>query len=170
MIVDRIKTGVWYSFMRILMIIIVALVLVSGAGAGAFFYFHQSAEASVGKTDEHAAKKEEKKVNTDAFVEMDPLILPVIGNHGVSQTVSFVIVLEVEDEKTADIVKHLTPRLKDAYIQDMYGVLSRKNVMSPDGTINVGMVKERLGKVSQTVLGDDMVKDVLLQVVQQHPI
>jgi flagellar FliL protein len=154
--------------MRIVVIIVVALLLISGAGAGAFFYFHQSAEASVGTTEEHQAAKEEKEADKDVFVELDPLLLPIIGSNGISQTVSMVIVIEVGDDKAAEIVKHLTPRLKDAYIQDMYGVLSRRNAM-PNGTLDVGMVKERLNKVSQSVLGEGVVKGVLLQLVQQHP-
>ena len=155
--------------MRIAIIAVIALLLLGGGGAGAYFFLLHPAEASVGKTPEHQEAKEEKEVNKELFVTLDPLILPIIGSHGVSQTVSLVIVIEVADEKQAEIVKTLTPRLKDAYIQDMYGVLSRKNVM-PNGTLDVGMIKERLNHISRDVLGEGVVKDVLLQVVQQHPV
>ncbi len=161
--------------MRLVIIIVVALLLLGGGGAGAYFYFQHPAEASVGETDEHQDAKEAEKGHGDegepaaAFVEMDPLILPIIGAKGATQTVSLVIVLEVADEAKAEEVKHLTPRLKDAYIQNMYGMLSRKNALQ-DGMIQVGPLKERLNKISKQVLGDDVVHDVLLQVVQQRPI
>ena len=38
------------------------------------------------------------------------------------------------------------------------------------GIIQVGKLKKRLNKVSEKVLGEDVVHDVLLQVVQQRPI
>ncbi len=153
--------------MRFVIIIVIALLFLGGGGAGAYFFLMKPAEASVGETAEHKEAKEEKKAEPGAFVEMDPLILPIIGSRGISQTVSVVIVLEVADETKVEEVKHMSPRLKDAYIQDMYGVLSKKNAM-PDGVLQVGMLKERLHKISKSVLGDEVVKNVLLQVVQQR--
>ena len=39
------------------------------------------------------------------------------------------------------------------------------------GVIQVGIIKKRLNKISDRVMGDeDVVQDVLLQVVQQRPI
>lgn len=153
--------------MRLVIIIALALIMLGGGGAGAYFLFMKPAEASVGETAEHKEAKEEEKKEPGAFVEMDPLILPIIGARGITQTVSVVIVLEVKDETKVEEVKHMSPRLKDAYIQDMYGVLSKKNSM-PNGVLQVGPLKERLHKISQNVLGEDVVNDVLLQVVQQR--
>ena len=69
----------------------------------------------------------------------------------------------------AAAVQSLTPRLNDAYIQDMYGILSDQAALK-GGVIQVGMIKSRLNKISAEVLGEDIVSDVLLQVVQQRPI
>jgi flagellar FliL protein len=146
-----------------------ALLILGGGGAAAYLYFMHPAEASVGKNQTNANKAETAADDKSAFVQMDPLILPIIGSGGITETVSLVIVIEVPDEKSADTVKKLTPLLKDAYIQDMYGVLNKRNAM-PDGVIQVGMIKDRLNHVSRQVLGDEVVKNVLLQVVQQHPI
>lgn len=154
--------------MRLVIIVVLALLVLGGGGAGAYFFFMKPAEASVGKTEEHKEAKEDKKSDeATAFVKMDPLILPIIGARGISQSVTLVVALEVADDAKAEEVKHVLPRLKDAYIQDMYGVLSKQNAM-PQGVLQVGMIKERLQKISQTVLGDDTIKNVLLQVVQQR--
>ena len=67
------------------------------------------------------------------------------------------------------MVEHLKPKIKDAFIQDMYGVLNRHAALK-GGVIQVGVLKERLNKMSAKVLGEDKVYDVLLQVVQQRPI
>ena len=163
--------------MRMIVIIVVALLVLGGGGAGAYYYFFQSAEASVSSEvgDNHknnkSAKKGRDKKNTEhiEFVELDPLILPIIDNDSVSQVVSVVIALEVHDSAAAEIVKAMSPKLKDAYIQDMYGMLSRHAALK-GGVLQVNKIKQRLNKISAEVLGDDVVSDVLLQVVQQRAI
>lgn len=156
--------------MRIVVLGVIAVLLLGGGGAAAYFFFMKPAQASSGveaEAGKHAQKEEEAA--PVQFVELDPLLLPIIDERGVTQTVSLVISLEVPDAKKAEEVKNLAPRLKDAYIQDMYGVLNR-NVALKGGVIQVSMIKARLNKVSQKVLGEGMVNDVLLQVVQQRPI
>lgn len=104
-----------------------------------------------------------------SFVELEPLVLPVLDEDGVSQIISLVVSFEVENELAVLEVQKLMPRLKDAFIQDMYGALGR-DVAMEGGVLQVGAIKERLSKVSSKVLGDKIVKDVLLQVVQQRPV
>ena len=152
-------------------------VLLLGAGAGgAYFFLNKPAEAAAGPVDEaqkaeHEAKKEAAEGEAavkEEFVALDVLVLPVIDETGITQTITMVISLEVPNAETAAEVKRLSPRLKDAFIQDMYGALNRKNAME-NGVLQVASIKERLNRVSTKVLGEDKVNDVLLQVVQQRP-
>lgn len=161
--------------MKKIMIMLVALLLIGGGGAGAYFYFMKPAEAAQteGEIDKKAEKKSAKKEKDDKahveFVELDPLILPIIDDSGVVQTVSLVIAIEVSAPENAGKVNALAPRLKDAYIQEMYGVLN-KHAALKGGIIQVNILKERLNEISAKVLGEDVVDDVLLQVVQQRPV
>lgn len=158
--------------MKMAILALVAIVLLGGGAGGAYFYFNQKAEASVGETGEHAEAKDAKKKENYAplsFVEMDPLVLPIVDANGISQIVSFVIVLQVHDEEQKAEVTAQMFRIKDAYIQDMYGVLN-KNVAMKDGVIQVDVIKKKLTSASERVLGENVVQDVLLQVVQQRPI
>jgi flagellar FliL protein len=156
---------------------LVAVLLLGGAGAGAYFYLAKPAEAAGGPVDEvkkaeHEAKTAEAEgaaIAQEQFVSLNALVLPVIDEEGVTQTITMVISVEVPDETTAKEVERLSPRLKDAFIQDMYGVLSRKNAMQ-NGVVQVAMIKERLNRVSKKVLGPEKVNDVLLQVVQQRSV
>lgn len=165
--------------MKLAIIGILAVLVLGGGAAGAYFYFAKPAEAAGGPVDEakkaeHEAKKEAAKEGEEApkaqFVALAPMLLPIIDETGVTQTVTMVISLEVPDEATAKEVEHLSPRLKDALLQDMYGRLSRKNAMTEQGMIQIEAIKHRLTKVTTKVLGEDKVNDVLLQVVQQRPI
>lgn len=162
--------------MRMAIIAVVALLILGGAGAGAYFYFFMPAEETASEGEEGAhqdAKKEEKHGGghgeTAEFVELDPLILPIIDNTGVSQVVSMVVSIEVDGPAAAEQVKKLSPRLKDAYIQDMYGVLNEHAALK-GGVIQVDTIKKRLNKLTADVLGEGIAHDVLLQVVQQRPI
>ncbi len=157
--------------MRLVLLALGAIVALGGGAAGAYFYFMKPAEASLTEDlDEHKeAKQDDHGGGHYEFVELDPLILPIVDANGASQTVSLVIVLEVSDAAAKAKVEAITPRLKDAYIQDMYGVLNKHAVLK-GGVLQVGMLKARLNKISAKVAGEGTVNDVLLQVVQQRPI
>ena len=121
--------------MKMIVMAVLALALLGGGGAGAYFYFSGStAEAALTEDEilakekgEHEEKMMAKKENHAAFqfVELDPLILPIVDRNGVSQVVSMVVTLEVYDEKSAKKTEHLMPKLKDAYIQNLYGALNK---------------------------------------------
>lgn len=149
--------------------------MLAGGGAGAYFYFQQEAEASAPADEAHASKKKEnKKKDKDGhgasyeYVKLDPLILPIVDKNGVSQVVSMVLALEADPSAT-DKIRKLEPKLKDAYIQDLYGVLNEHAALK-GGVIQVGYIKSRLVKISNEVMHDGEINDVLLQVVQQRPI
>ena len=104
------------------------------------------------------------------YVELAPLLLPIVDDDGVSQTINLVIALEVKNLSTATKIRAMTPKFTDAFIMDMYGVLNRHAALR-GGVLQVSMIKDRLKKVSDQIMGDeDSVHDVLLQVVQQRPI
>lgn len=165
--------------MKKLALAVVVIALLGGGAAGAYFYFGQKAEASLPEGAEDHAKEKEKKAKKsgehgggagkDDFVELTPLVLPIVDNTGVTQTISIIIVLQVGEEGDAKEIKSLEPKLMDAYIQDMYGILNKKMALK-DGVVQIAPLKERLNKVSAEVLGEGAVDDVLLQTVSQRKI
>lgn len=121
-------------------------------------------------TAKAASEKKAEGSGGFEYVELSPLMLPIVDESGVSQIINLVIALEVADLAAADKVKQLKPKLTDAFIMDMYGVLNSQASMR-GGVLQIGLIKERLNRVSDEVMGDhDSVNDVLLQVVQQRPI
>ncbi len=161
--------------MKKIVLIAVALLLLGGGGFAAFtFLGGNAAEASVdpkqAANDSKEVKKAESKEEIDAkvaFVKMDPLTLPVVNKDGVVQIINISVTLEVEDAEKAKEIEKFAPRLKDAYIQDLYGSLSSSTAMA-NGVVEVNVVKKRLNAITQKVLGNDSVRDVLLQAVQQR--
>ena len=164
--------------MKKLVLAFIALLVMGGGGTGTYFYFKQPAQAA-GVKDE--VQEEHKSANKGksgghgenayelVYVELDPLILPIIDEYGVSQTVSLVVSLEVATDEDAAYIRQLAPRLNDALLMDMYGILNH-HAMVKDGVIQVKILKKRMKHVSTKVLGEDMVSDVLMQVITQRPI
>jgi flagellar FliL protein len=154
---------------------LVGVLLLCGGGGGGYIYLKKTAEAASTEhntvEEKHAKKKKggHDEVAVE-FVRLDPLILPIVNRSGLSQVVSIVVALEVKDKHDAEYVKNMQPRIKDAFIQEMYGVIHSPLGMQDGNVIKVSVLKSRLGRVGKQVLGDDIVQDVLLQVVQQRPI
>ncbi|MCK5375016.1 MAG: flagellar basal body-associated FliL family protein [Alphaproteobacteria bacterium] len=115
----------------------------------------------------HASEKKAKG-NSSEYVKLAPLLLPIIDENGVQQVVSMIVAIEV-DGSNAERVKEISPRLTDAYIQSMYGILNRHAALK-GGIIQVRMIKEHLNRITDEVLGDEIDTEVLLQHVQQRPI
>lgn len=160
--------------MKGVIIAIVAILILCGAGGGVYFYMAKNnpAEAKEADAGHEEAKAEEEGgtyISKLSYVQMQPIILPIIDNAGLSQTVSLVVAIEVDDPTKADKVKEVLPKLTDAYLSDMYGSLSKKAAMD-GGVVRVSLLKERLVKVTNKVLGAGIANDVLLQVLQQRPV
>lgn len=116
-----------------------------------------------------ASEKKDENVGGKEFVKLDPLILPIIDEDGVQQVVNLVVTLEVDSLSDADKVKAMRPRLTDAYIEDMYGIL-HKHAALKGGIIQISMIKKRLNDITSHIMGDEIHANVLLQHVQQRPI
>lgn len=160
--------------MKMAVIAVLGLLFLGGAGAGTYFFFMKPAQAAIGDTEEHKAAAEEKKADQKgggkiSYVEMAPLILPIIDKRGVVQTISLIVMVEAKDAAAAQKITDFAPRLTDAYIQDMYGALNKAETVQ-NGVVQVGPLKERLNAVTKKVMGEGVAQDVLLQVVQQRPI
>lgn len=147
------------------LLILMAVLLLCGGGIGGYLFMNNDADASIPK--EQIASSDSLIEKELHYVELSPLLLPIVDQRGVSQVVSLVVSLEVEDAEMATKVERLSPRLTDAYIQDLYGVLNYKAAMQ-GGVIQVSEVKRRLSVITHDLMGEGVINDVLLQVVSQR--
>lgn len=102
------------------------------------------------------------------YLDMKPLVLPVITESGLTQQVSLMVSLEVPYGKMEEVTT-LEPRLADAFLQDLYGALGAGGISMKSGIIDVVAIKQRLTDVADKVMGKERVHGVLLQVLQQKP-
>lgn len=151
---------------KVLLSLLVLLFVVCG-GVGGYVYFIGPANAKSDETEQRGKSDKDEKKDTQ-YVEIGRLILPIIGKNGVSQVVHMTVKIAVLDKSTAEKVERLRPRIRDAYLQDMYGVLTREAAMR-DGILKVKLISKRLEAITQKVMGGDNVHEVLIQSVRQRP-
>ncbi len=113
-----------------------------------------------------SAKEEGPKPEFE-YVELKPLILPIITERGLTQQVSLLVSVEIPYGKKSEIEPY-SPRLADAYISDLYGALGSGHAMMRGNIVDVQAVKERLTAVTNKVIGAEKFNTILLQVVQQR--
>ena len=149
--------------MKKVVIIVLVLVLLGGGGAaGWFFFLKEDPEAMAEEVVEEAPPA------PPVYVRFNPLQLPLIGDDGIDQVIDIIVALEVPDNAAADQVIAMAPRLNDAILRDLYGVLHTNRIMR-DGVVNVNAIKVRIVGVAQGIMGDDLVRDALVQGVAQRP-
>lgn len=107
--------------------------------------------------------------NKPRYVKIAPLILPVIGDNGIEQIVSLVVIIEAANKDSAEQIIELSPRLNDAFITDLYGSIDRREMMG-NGLVNVAHIKDRLTVLSDKILGKDKYKSILVQGINQRPV
>ena len=149
--------------MKKLVIILLVLVILGGGGAaGWVFFLKEDPDRAVEEV------VEEPPAAPPVYVRFNPLQLPLIGDDGIEQVIDIIVALEVPDQSAADQVIAMAPRLNDAILRDLYGVLHTSRIMR-NGIVNVGAIKERIVTVAQGIMGEDLVSDALVQGVAQRP-
>ena len=156
--------------MKKIIVIAVAVLVLAGLAGGGFIMFKKPAEAAVSEHEAEAkssAQKDAGHSSSNYFVELDPLMLPIIDGNGISQSINMIVVVEVSSERKANKVRNMEPRIKDAYIQKMYGLLSHHAAVK-GGVVQIAMIKNALHDITVAIMGDGIVEDVLLQVLEQR--
>lgn len=143
--------------MRIVLILL--LLLGGGAGAGWWFFLRDADTTEVA---------EPEPPPDPVYVDFDPLRVPVIRNGQLDQTITMIIVLQVEGTEQGDRVIANSPRLMDQFLQELYGGLNADTVLDGD-VVRVSAIKPLVQRAVDRVMGDGVVQDVLIQAVNQSP-
>jgi len=144
--------------MKLIVIMIVVAVLLFGGGGAAYFF----RDAIFGGDGTQTAGKLPIKTDLEAqFVDLETINIAVIHNRRVEKHVVLQVSLEVANEETRARVAKALPRIKDAFIKDMYDYYAI--IPSNRQGVNVEAIKKRLKRTVKTVIRDGSVKDVLIQ-------
>ena len=140
--------------MKRLVILALIVALVAGGGFGAWRYLlREPGDAELAEQSDQASPE------PPSFIELTPLVLPLIREGQVTQHITYKIVLEVEfaDE---DQVYWAKRQLTDAYLSELHGLLALRYVRDMDNVLP--FMERRLLAVSDRLLGPGVVDAVLL--------
>lgn len=162
-------------------LIFVGIILVLGGVTGGVlwvmklppFDVSDGSESSAGAENAEAPTTDGKKKsgsllgrNAPVFYPLDPLVIPIFGDDGVSATVQVQVKLEVVGEENRAIVRRLKTKLSDALLRDLYGFLPR--LIKSQGRLDVTILKQRMQMVVSRTVGPDVINDVLVQSVSDQ--
>jgi flagellar FliL protein len=91
-----------------LIIIVAALLVLGGGGGGAWFFLFSNKE-------HHEEKAAAVVVKPPSFVDMPDVLVNLSGGNGTAHYLKAKIVLEVADEKIAEAIKPVMPRVLDSF-------------------------------------------------------
>ena len=149
--------------MKIVVLLLVALIFGGGGfGAGWFLFANQ------GEKHEKVEAPPPVPAGPPVFVNVGPLTVPVLGAERIDQFVTLMVALELTDLTSAENVRAQAPRLTDAFLTTVYGAIASGKAMT-GGVLDVAQVKLKLNDACVKVLGKGMVRDVLIQIVNQRP-
>jgi flagellar basal body-associated protein FliL len=133
-----------------------------------------TAKADAGKKEEGGDKGKKpdgvsggRFAGDPVYVHIAPMVLPVISDAGVEQLVTIVIDVEVRDFDVADNLHSNMPKVMDALMRGLYGGLGQGSLRNGK-LVDVTKVKNKATAALQTIIGDDGIKNVLVQGVSQR--
>lgn len=157
--------------MKKIIIIVVVILLLAGGGAAAFFFLQQeetstaAGEAGEVGQDQAGVQLEAKRTDDPNYLDMENLAIPIIRNRRIEKHVILKVSLEMVDEDTLEFARPYIPRLKDAFIKDLYDYYSYQ---SPGPKINTEAIKGRLKEAGDKVVGRGKIQKVLIQAAFQR--
>ena len=147
-----------------LIIIIVLLLVLGGGGAGAYMFLAKGDAEAVGLEDVAVSLSNE----VPEFVELDPLIVPVIREGRVSQHLTVSIIVQVDSDPKVDLIYAARRQLLDGYLTELHALYSHRIVQ--DNPDPIPLLRKRLLTVSRKLLGKEVVDQVLVTVIDRKEI
>ncbi len=137
--------------MKRLPLLLVLMLMVAGGGGAAWWFLLREPEV--------APVAEPVAPVLPEYVEIDPLILPLIQDGQVTHHVTLKVIVEVaagEKERVLLAKRQLT----DAYLSELYGLLALRFVRRQPNALP--LLRRRLLAVSERLLGPGIVGDILI--------
>ncbi len=98
------------------------------------------------------------------FVELDLLTAPFLRGGKFVKYVVLVINLEVSNDDQVEEVRAVMPRLRDAFVTELHTIATMRN--PEQKMLNIKRIKSRLLVSANEVMGEGVVRDVLVQLAQ----
>ena len=96
------------------------------------------------------------------YYTLQPFIVPIVRDGRIAKHVSLLITLETRGLTNKDKILEARKRLQHSFFRDLHAVMS---IRRKDGrSFKTSVLKKRLMVVSKRVLGEDIIRDILIKV------
>lgn len=152
--------------MKKIVIIAGAAVVLLGGGAGGLFATGMldpllGGGDQVVEDAEAVAKAEDlEKAQEAIFVELDPLMAPVIVGSKVRQQVMLTLSVQVKNIGAKNDLVRIMPKLRDAMLRELFDKPLVRD--ETDGTLDIPGIKGRMLTVAHGLLEKDGIQDILI--------
>lgn len=101
------------------------------------------------------------------FIDVSPIVLPVIEGNSVTRQVGVLLTMELADQPAIAVVTDKRRELRDAFITELYRLYGWRS--TADRVVKETLVKQRLQIAADRVLGPGVVRAILIrQIVEQE--
>lgn len=147
--------------MKRLAFLFVFLALVGGGAAAWWFLLREpSPEEATAEADQYAG------VPTSPFIELEPMIVPVIRDGRVAQHVTLMLTVDLTEPLPLDQLKRKVPPVRDALFSELHAAYALRYVQ--DRGFESEFMLERLRRAAEQALGDGTVHEILIRNFQQR--
>ncbi len=152
-----------------LLVIVFALIAALGGGAAGLVHFAIIPDFTGGLIANLVGVKGQVASASDeapppppridpVFLQIEPMLIPVIQNRELKQNVYIALRLQLNPEKQAE-GREAKDRLHDLYLRALYDMVPEQ--YERRDTLDLTKVRERLMKITQRVVGPDVVEDII---------
>lgn len=107
----------------------------------------------------------EREIETTS-IKINPFNIPIFQGTQVAGSMQVQFALEIPKGQEAVINDNMI-RLEDAYLRDLYVFLPR--LLRNRETLDIIALKNRLMRVTESIIGPDVVENILIQSVADNP-
>ncbi len=147
--------------MKRLVILVVIVLLVAGGGGAAWWFLLREAPADATAEADRAPETEDKDSVRKRYVELEPMVLPIIREGQVTLHLTVVLAVELITPMPEVDVARLQRPLRDAIFSELHAVYALRYVQEKG--FDHPIVRERLMRASERILGPGQVRAVLVR-------
>jgi flagellar basal body-associated protein FliL len=152
--------------MKKVVILLVLLLVVAGGAVGALYFLKLGPFEDKTPVQKSQEEIELEREATTTTVSIKPFTIPMFQGERVAGSIQVQFELEVPIGKEEEITSKMV-RLEDAYLRDLYVFMPR--LLRNAEKLDINKLKRRLMRITEKVVGPDLVEDVLIQSVADNP-
>jgi hypothetical protein len=116
---------------------------------------------------EHAETPSAAPADAPVFVNLQPIVLPVIERNAVTRQIGILLTLELGAGQTAESIEPKRRQLVDAFVHELYRMYDARS--GAGRVVDEDVVKAHLLRTADGVLGSGVVQAILIrQLLEQQ--